>query len=174
MHSGEEIEIGTDASPWGLGGWVSGQGAIMEHSAGPITDDDELLFGTKRGDCLGQQTWECLAILVAARIWSQHFRNRRIRLKIRGDNVGTLTLVLKMRPHTPQQAIVAREIALICATAPFPPETVHTPGIAHTAADHLSRLFDPGADNVVSHHALVGTTRNEVPNRRRKWYLPLV
>ena len=88
--------------------------------------------------------------------------------------MGALTLILKMRPHTPQQAIVVREIALITATAPFPPETIHTPGIAHAAADHLSRLFDPGSDNTVRHHALVGTKRVMVPERPRRWYLALV
>ena len=59
-------------------------------------------------------------------------------LNIRGDNVGALVVCIKMRPANATIAIMARELALRLTELSFPPDAVHTPGVAHGLADRLS------------------------------------
>ena len=66
--------------------------------------------------------------------WSQ----TRIILKVKGDNVTALTLLIKMRPSGPTMAIIARELALRLVELSFPPDATRTPGVAHVIADRLS------------------------------------
>ena len=65
-------------------------------------------------------------------------------MKVRGDNVGVLTLLIKMHPTSPTMATIARELALRTVELSFPPEAIHTPGVAHVIADKLSRVPAPG------------------------------
>jgi hypothetical protein len=37
MGGGDLVEIGTDASPWGLGGWLSVNGAVVKYFSDVIT-----------------------------------------------------------------------------------------------------------------------------------------
>ena len=88
--------------------------------------------------------------------------------------MGALTLLIKMRPSSAQQAVIARELALVTAKSAFPPEVVHTPGVAHKLADALSRVHDPGfKGDALKHHALIGAIRTAVPARPRSWYRTL-
>ena len=84
-------------------------------------------------------------------------------LKIRGDNVGALFLVVKMRPANAKQAIIARELALRFVELSFPPDAIHTPGIAHVAADELSRVYAPKGSGIVNNsiHPLSGTLHRQ-------------
>lgn len=68
---------------------------------------------------------------------------------MRGDNVGALTPLIKMRPASAKQAIIARELALRLVELSFPPDAVHTPGIAHIVADELSRVYAPKGTGIV-------------------------
>ena len=86
------MEIGTDASPWGLGGWIAIDGKITEYFSSQITQQDVAKFGHEIGSADGQQSWECLAILVAIDIWHAKWAQQRVVLKIKGDNVAALTL----------------------------------------------------------------------------------
>ena len=173
MNGGAQLEVGTDASPMGLGGWLAVNGKIAKFFSSPLTDEDARLYGHELGSCVGQQTWECLAILVALRLWHEHYANRRVTLKVRGDNVGALTLVVKMRPANAQQAIIAREIALLVARAAFPPAVTHTPGIAHKVADLLSRKMEPCTSRADIHPALSQAVESVVPVRHGNWYRAL-
>ena len=65
LRQGTVVEIGTDASPWGLGGWLSINGAITHYFGCPVTPSDAEKYGFAIGDSDGQQIWERLAILVA-------------------------------------------------------------------------------------------------------------
>ena len=94
-------------------------------------------------------------------------------MRVRGDNVGALTLVVKMRPSTRQQAVISREPALVASKAAFPPAILNTPGIAHKLADQLSRIHDPKAATTCEQPALNGATRTDVPRRDRTWYRAL-
>ena len=176
---GTVIEIGTDASPWGLGGWLSVGGRITEYFACPITADDIARYGHAIGCNKGQQLWECLAILVAIDLWQSMWTEQRINivLKIKGDNVTALTLLIKMRPDNANMAIVARELALRLAKLSFPPDAVHTPGVSHKIADLLSRVYQPGKGMVLddnAHPMLKGAVRRKVPNRDDSFYKALL
>ena len=171
---GPSWEIGTDASPWGLGGWLACNGVVQRYFACKVEEEDLQLFQIERGSCVGQQTLEGLAILVAMRLWSDRDEPKHIRLSVRGDNVGALMLLVKMRPSSPEQAIIARELALITAKTAFPPNVVHTPGIAHVLADGLSRVHDPKhRGGIPEHPALREAIKDTPPPRPREWYRTL-
>ena len=140
---GTIIEIGTDASCWGLGGWLAVDGIITEYFSSPLGPLDVAKYGFAIGNNKGQQVWEALAILVAIDLWSKQWNRDRIVLKVRGDNVTALVLLIKMRPKvtkTPGEthdavkasklAIVARELALRLVDLSFPPDGEHTPASA--------------------------------------------
>ena len=95
---------------------------------------------------------------------------------VRGDNVGALSMVLKMRPRTQKMAIVAREIALCLVHYSFLPAVYHTPGVAHVIADALSRMYDPAkpeAREVLRHPALADAVFTEMPIRTPEYYRAL-
>ena len=55
----------------------------------------------------------------------------------------------------------------------FPPDAVHTPGVAHVLADRLSRVFAPNGSGVVDktiHPALANAKLTKVPVRSNSWY----
>ena len=111
--------------------------------------------------------------LVAIDIWACEWSQSRVVLKVRGDNVGALMLLIKMRPSNPKQAIIARELALRLVELSFPPDAVHTPGIAHVIADELSRVYAPKGSGIVTntiHPALEHATQTQVPKRNEAWY----
>jgi hypothetical protein len=117
-----------------------------------------------------------LAVLVALDLWAPLWKQKRVTLQIKGDNVTALTLLLKFRPSGPEMAIIARELALRLAVLSFPPDAIHVPGVSHIAADALSRVFAPGASNSVdetTHHSLVGAVKDEPPARSDGWYRAL-
>ena len=52
---GAKVEVGTDASPWGMGGWMSVDDEIKLVFRTPITPQGEAIFGHKSGDPEGPQ-----------------------------------------------------------------------------------------------------------------------
>ena len=92
---------------------------------------------------------------------------------MKSDNVGALTLMLKMRPATPQMAIIGREIALCLAELAFPPRVTHTPGISHIVADMLSKLHQPGCIDNINHPSLEGARMLYPDSRNKDWYVSL-
>ena len=174
LRTGTLIEIGTDASLWGLGGWLAVNGKITHYFSSPVSSDDHRILRATGKD--GQQTWECLAILVAIRLWAHLWSRDRMVLRIRGDNVGALTLLVKLRPPTsnPSMGIIARELALHFAQLSFQPDAVHTPGLSHVVADSLSRVHSPeGTGQVTSdvHPALSEALCCDAPRRDEQYYL---
>ena len=125
--------MGTDLSPWGMGGWLTIGGKFVHHFACPISEEDTKMFGIPTGTAEGQQVLECLAVLVLIDIWATRWKQSRIVLKVRGDTVGALTLLITMRPHSPEIAIIARGLALRVVDLSFPPYAIHTPGLSHVA-----------------------------------------
>ena len=74
-------------------------------------------------------------------------------------------MVASVQTRSPQVAVVARELALTFSESCARPQVVkHTPGVANTLADILSRRFQPGV-HVVVPQALVRVP--EVPIRLR-------
>ena len=92
------------------------------------------------------QALEALAILVALREWSAHWKGKRVQLVVRTDNVAALTLVCKMQPHSEQLGRIAREMALDIGESTYSPDDVaHIAGISNVGADILSRQFLPNS-----------------------------
>ena len=94
-------------------------------------------------------------------------------MQIRSDNVTALTLLVKMRPGSPQIAIIARELALKLVEFSFPPDAMHTPGIAHVLADELSRVHAPGGIGDIKlykHRALSDAKLVHPAARPTSWY----
>ena len=91
-----------------------------------------------------QQALEALAVLVALREWAPVWRDQRVSLLVRTDNVAALSLIVRMQPHSETLGIIAREMALDISHSSYSPdEAAHIPGLANVAADKLSRVFDP-------------------------------
>ena len=114
--------------------------------------------------------------MVAIDIWASRWTQSRVVLKVRGDNVGAMTLLVKMRPSNARQAIIARELALRLVELSFPPDAVHTPGVAHVVADKLSRVFAPGGTGRVDkdiHPALKHAVLTSAPIRNTNWHRAL-
>ena len=147
------LKLALTLHPMGIGGWLETKSAISEYFSLPLTATDERILGHSRGDCRGQQIWEFLAVLISLRQWVTD--SRRLHLRLIGDNVGALTLAFKLRPKCRYMAVLAREVTLVIADMPFPPTTMHTPGIAHVLADKLSRLHDGKNLDVLKHPALI-------------------
>ena len=91
------MEITTDASVWGIGGWISVGGKPTAYFSDFITHDDELVLGHKRGEHEGQQGFQALALLVAVRLWAPLWRTKRVCLALRNDNVGALTIFSSLK-----------------------------------------------------------------------------
>ena len=120
--------------------------------------------------------WGCLAILVAIRLWAHLWGRDRITLNLIGDNIGALTMLVKLRPPTrnPAMGIIARELALELAQLSFQPDATHTPGLSHVVADVLSRVYAPDGTGTVTselHPALSEAQCCETPQRNEQWYL---
>ena len=131
------------------------------------------MFQLRAGPSVGQQIWECLAMIVALRVWQPPWSKHRLNLSVKGDNIGALTLLLKMRPHSSRHAIIARELALLTIQSPFFPEVRHTLGVAHVVVDELSRAFMPGRageETVFAHPALSKSTRTQCPSGDSPWH----
>ena len=103
--------------------------------------------------------------------------------EVKADNVGAFTLLIKMRPGSAKVTIIARELALRLVDLSFPPDAIHTPGVAHVIADRLSRVHAPGSASkqpgewdgspAACHAALAMASETPVPARDRPWYRAL-
>ena len=157
-----------------MGGWLAVGGKLAHYYACPVTNNDQRMLKVKGKD--GQQVWERLAIRIAVRLWAHLWSQERMILRIRGDNIGALTLLMKLRPSTsnPAMGVIARELALHLAQLSFQPEATHTPGLAHVVADVRSWVHSPtgtGTVNADLHPALADAKYCEVPRRDEQWYL---
>ena len=121
-------------------------GQIVEYLADCIHEEDKRVLAIEQSpSSADQQVLEALALLVALRHWMPEWKNRRVQIAVRTDNVAALTMVCKMQPHSDRVGVVARELALdIAESSCAPEEEIHIPGIANKAADALSRLHQPG------------------------------
>ena len=76
------------ASPFGHGGCLRVDGIIEGFFR---------ILGHPLGTSDGQQAWEALATLVALRLWSSRWRNRRVQMAIISDSGTALALSLQMK-----------------------------------------------------------------------------
>ena len=74
------VQITWDASPFGMGAFLTIDGRVREHFAIPIAEDDERVLEAKSGTRDAQQLWESLAGLIAMRLWEVHWKSSRVQL----------------------------------------------------------------------------------------------
>ena len=168
-----QLEIVLDASPWSLGGILLINGVCQEFFASALSNLDETLFSQAIGSPDGQQVWESLAALVALRLWRPIWGRHSLTLRVKGDSMTMLSLIVNLRPSTPQLGLIGREIALEYAQAVFVPVlSVHIPGVANVTADKLSRGSQPGYSPIRC-AVLADAVHRTVPTRDRSYYLTL-
>ena len=80
---------------------------------------------------------EILNIVVALKVWAQHWANRRI--KIYCDNMAVLEVLRNGRARDNVLALMARNIWLVCAMFNIHIVVIHIPGKNSVVADLLSR-----------------------------------
>lgn len=80
---------------------------------------------------------ELLTIVVALKLWGQHWRG--LRLTVRCDNVVAVTALNSGRCRNPFINSCLREICYLAASFEFELRAVHLPGVLNSDADVLSR-----------------------------------
>jgi hypothetical protein len=144
LNLGPVVRITWDASPFGIGAFLQVDEVVVAYFAAPLTRLDTEVFGYALGDSAGQQTWEALAPLCALRSWRTFWRHTRVRLAARGDNVGSLHMMMELKIRGDGPTKIARELALELGDGAYAPEvTEHIPGLINIEADALSRRYDP-------------------------------
>ena len=147
LNLGVKICITTDASPWGIGGFITADGIVVGYFMDAISSQDERVLGQRRGTHEGQQCFEALASLVALRLWVKLWATGRCILAVRSDNMTTCALVRDLKGKSTGLNLIASELALDIADATHEPDVVqHTPGLQNKIADVLSRSHEPGVD----------------------------
>jgi hypothetical protein len=166
------VEVTCDASIYGFGGWLAINGRPLQWFSDDICASDEEALGYKGGDPLGQQAFEALCILIACRLWSRLWRDRKVCFKLRSDNMGALTLFSSLKAAPGAMNLIAREYALDAAECAYEPDVVaHLPGVANKVADILSRRRDPKFAGVwAPPEFLQYSERVTPPPRSLKWW----
>eukprot|EP00435_Cladocopium_sp_Y103_P074415 s25_g48.t1 len=144
-NKGPEVIITWDASPYGMGGTLQIQDTYAEFFAIAISEDDQIHLSTKAGTHEGQQTWEALCGLICLRLWRRMWQTSRVKLRLRNDNMGALTLYAQVKGRSSAHSLLAREFALDLGQAQYKPSIAeHLPGVVNTVCDVLSRRYQPG------------------------------
>jgi hypothetical protein len=167
------VEVITDASPWGLGGVLRVNGIILQYFASQLTADDSRILGHELGTSCGQQTWECLAVLVALRLWAAVWQESYTCLRVKSDSIAALCLTLSLKATGHGPILVARELALELGDGMFSPQVAERiPGITNLTADALSREGDPSTiETWQLPSALAAAVRVDPATRDDSWYL---
>ena len=169
LGEGSKIEVVVDASPTDVGGFLVEDGTITEYFDDVITQDDERILNANTGDSTGQQVWEALAVLCALRLWADKWSERRIQLRVTGDSVSALTMVVKTQARGEGTALIARELALDVAESLYEPAVcTHIPGVANVLADYLSRRRVKALESVPG--PLRAARQRRLPPRDAAWW----
>ena len=64
---------------------------------------------------------ECLAALIALRLWLPFWQQERVSLRVRADNYTVLAMVSRMKASSPQLRLVAAEMALAVTDSCYMP-----------------------------------------------------
>jgi hypothetical protein len=170
LGQGDRIELCFDASPWGLGGFLTQNGRIRSYFRCALSDEELEVLAIKRAESAAQQTVEALAVLVGLRAWKRYWLHKHVVLKVKSDSVSALVITLKMKTAGVGPGIIAREMALDVASSEYMPSIVeHIPGVENTVADELSRRFQPGHD-YAHPAALLGVDELVLEPRTRSYF----
>ena len=121
MGTGRQVTMDLDASPWGIGGYLTENGSIVSWFSSALSVSEQAALGISLGDCAAQQTVEALAALVALRSWSSRWKGLQPTIRVRSDSISALTIVLKLKTRGKGPGIVARDMALDIAEGCYQP-----------------------------------------------------
>lgn len=171
FNKGKAVLIYVDASPFGLGAWLSVDEEPVAYFADKFSDlDCVMLLIEKNEGSKGQQAFEALALLAAIRLWLPAFAAERVSVCVRSDNMAALHMVAKMQPKSAALGVVARELALDLADATYALDFAqHVAGITNGIADMLSRKHDPSKTFVLP-DLLAGVPEAVPQLRDRRWW----
>ena len=168
--TGTPISITTDASPWGIGGWLKIGSVITEYFSDQLHAQDLQRLGVRIGGCEGQQALEALAVVVALRLWKQVWAEKRSNITVKSDNVTALVMTATLKGKKGPVAMLARELALDIADGVYTPNVVaHIPGVANDSADALSRKYQPSKHFVLP-RLLANAKEVTAPRRDNHWW----
>ena len=164
--------ITVDASPWGLGGFLSFRGRAIGWFAERVEEHDVQRFGIEIGSHEFETLLEALAVLVAVR-WSSVWTGSRASLRVWSDSLSTLGAINKLRSRTPRLAAIMRELALDCSEGVYTLQVLaHPPGIQNEWTDALSRIWQPGQVSNVSVELMAVTQYHPTARLATWWKLP--
>ncbi|CAE7389519.1 unnamed protein product [Symbiodinium natans] len=138
-----DLELVTDASPWGIGGVCRRNGEPLAYFHSHLPDDILAKFSAERGVSSYNTLWEGLALLVAFRLWLPALTHGSV-FRAKSDNLGFLMALSKGSAKSPALNVLAREFAFDQATRCYQIRgLVHIAGVSNVQADALSRLSAP-------------------------------
>ena len=167
-----KVRIVTDASPWGIGGYLAMNNTPIAYFSDELCEFDLRLANAALGSPDGQQVWESLALLMALRIWRSYWVRRGVELHIGSDSVSALSLLMKLRAKPKAKGLgrIARELALDFSRCSYRPRWhEHIPGVSNVVSDKLSRRFQPGKSFVLP-EVLKHATEAKVPIRNENFF----
>ena len=80
---------------------------------------------------------EMLALIVAVKVWTHHFKGLRVGVKC--DNEATVWVINSGRSRDPFMQACLRELCFVCAKGQFEVWAEHIPGVSNRLPDLLSR-----------------------------------
>ena len=141
---GPTVDMCLDASPYGLGGYLTENGQITSWFSCGISAAEAELLHIDVGSHTCQQVVEALVVLVALRAWSPRWTGQRARIRVRSDSISALVLCLRLKTTGTGTSIIAREVAVDIADSLYAPHIAeHVPGLENVIADELSRRLVP-------------------------------
>ncbi len=103
---------------------------------------------------------ELLAVTVAAKIWGQCWKGKRIRIMC--DNSATVAVVNSGKCRDDGMLSVRRELAYVAARYEFQVRAVHIPGVSNRLPDALSRWHLANSHRVEFHELTKDKRMREV------------
>ena len=164
------IIITTDASPWGLGGFITRDGVCKGWFSEAIQTHDCQRFGIVVGDHRFQSLLENLALLVAVRLWLPVWKDGRLGVCLRSDSMAAIGAWKKERSVSPDINVIVREMSLDLAEGLYALDCFeHIPGKSNTWADVLSRQQIPGVVEPLP-AVMVKSLQYTPPSRDHRWW----
>ncbi len=84
---------------------------VQEYYYCAVKDLDARRFAAKIGESGFTTSWECLALLIGARLWLTGKR-RCLTVQVRSDSLGALRMAFKLSSKSKSLNFVAQEFAL--------------------------------------------------------------
>ena len=141
-HGGVRWRIRTDASPYGLGGYIMNEhNQVAAYWADKLTPEDLSRFDATIGDPAFQAEWELLAVLISLHVFANELCSAWGCFAVQSDSKAALGTAMKLASPRPSMNAIAAEIAIQLEV--LHAEVIigeHVSGTLNFVADALSRL----------------------------------